>query len=195
MTGTDQPRSEPADPAGGAPAGEAAAGEAAAGEAADAATTAPPAEPGQVIDAEEHRRLAAQLFNYVWTLMRRTDRDADADAEMVHAAHASRWHWSQVGGPEHAARGEWQCSRVYTVLGRAEPALFHAARVLDICQRHGIGDWDLAFAYEALARAHACAGDAAETARYLEQARAAAADITEDEDRAFLLEDLATIRI
>ena len=32
--------------------------------------------------------------------------------------------------PAHLARGEWQISRVYTVLGRPEPALNHAHRVL-----------------------------------------------------------------
>ena len=33
--------------------------------------------------------------------------------------------------------------------------MFHAQKVLDICQREGIDDFDLAFAYEALARASA----------------------------------------
>ena len=37
---------------------------------------------------------------------------------MIHAAHASRYHWSQVGTKANLARGEWQVSRVYTVLGR-----------------------------------------------------------------------------
>jgi hypothetical protein len=82
---------------------------------------------------------------------------------------------------------------VYCVLGRGEPALYHARFVLDICQRHGIGDWDLAFAYEALARAHAVAGDRDESRRWLEQARLASVDITEDDDRELLLGDLETI--
>ena len=53
------------------------------------------------------------------------------------------------------ARGEWQCSRVYAVLGRAEPALWHARRCveLDEAGAEGREDWDLAAAYEAMARA------------------------------------------
>jgi hypothetical protein len=95
--------------------------------------------------------------------------------------------------PAHLARGEWQISRVYTVLERAEPALHHAQRVLDLCQENGIGDWDLAFAYEALARAHAVAGNAARAREYTDQALAAAGEIADDEDRDLLLADLETI--
>ena len=114
---------------------------------------------------------------------------------MIHAAHASRYHWGQVPSatPAHLARGEWQISRVYAVLGRAEPALYHARRVLDLCQQNGIGDWDLAFAYEALARAHAVAGDAARAREFTDRALAATEDIADDEDRDLVLADLETI--
>ena len=83
--------------------------------------------------------------------------------------------------------------RVYAVLERPEPALYHARRVLDLCQDNGIGDFDLAFAYEALARAHAIAGDAALARDYTDQALAAAEDIADDEDRDIVLADLETI--
>jgi hypothetical protein len=82
---------------------------------------------------------------------------------------------------------------VYSVLGRAEPALYHARHVVSICERHGIGDFDLAFGYEALARAYAVAGDAAESGRWLVRARDAAAGIADAEDRGLVLADLATI--
>ncbi len=82
-------------------------------------------------------------------------------------AHASRHHWEAVGTPVNLARGERLCPRVYAVLGRGEPALHHARRVLELCQEHGIGDWDLAFAHEALARASAVDGDRAARDREL----------------------------
>ena len=78
---------------------------------------------------------------------------------MLHAAHASRYHWGNVGEPVNLARGEWLCSRVYAVLaagavGLACPSLPGAA------DRTGGGeDWDVAAAYEALARAYATRGD------------------------------------
>jgi hypothetical protein len=74
----------------------------------------------------DHRRLAVELFNHVWTLLELASRTPEQDDELVHAAHASRWHWSKAGTTVNLARGEWQISRVYAVLGRAEPALWHA---------------------------------------------------------------------
>jgi hypothetical protein len=40
---------------------------------------------------------------------------------MLHAAHASRYRWGEVGVAVNLARGEWLGSRVYSVLGRAAP--------------------------------------------------------------------------
>ena len=144
-------------------------------------------------DDDQQRQLAATLFNHVWSLLDRTDRSTDEDAEMLHAAHASCFHWLQVGTAVNAARGEWQCSRVYAVLERPEPALVHARRCLAICEEHGIADFDLAFAYEALARGHAVAGDHDEAARWLELGRTASAAIADDEDRALVLADLDSV--
>jgi hypothetical protein len=145
------------------------------------------------VDPDTERRLAAGLFNAVWDLLECEDRSVDDDDRMLHMAHASRHHWGRVGGSEHLARGEWQRSRVYCVLGRAEPALHHARRVLEVCEAHGLRDFDLAFAYEALARASAVAGDAGTARTMTERALAAAEDIADDEDRRIVMADLDTI--
>ncbi len=139
------------------------------------------------------RQLAVDLFNHVWTLLEIVDRTADQDDEMIHAAHASRYHWGEVGGVEHRARGEWQCSRVYAVLGRAEPALHHARRCLELCQANALGDWDLAAAWESVARASLLAGDHAASDRALIEGRAALQAITDDEDRRLIETDLDEI--
>ena len=144
-----------------------------------------------VLDPEEERSLAKQLFNDVWTLLERPDRTPDDDDTMMHAAHASRYHWGEVGLPINLVRGEWQCSRVYAVLGRAEPAAYHARRCLAHCERHAIRGFDRGFAYEALARAAKLAGDRVEAKRMVELAREEAGDVKEDEDRKLLLDDLA----
>jgi len=143
----------------------------------------------------DERLLAAQLFNETWRLMEQENRTREDDDRMIHAAHASRYHWGQVpeATPANLARGEWQISRVYAVLHRSEPAVYHAQRDLDICKENGIDDWDLAFAYEALARAHAVAGEAGKALHYTDRALAAANDITDEEDRTLVLADLETI--
>jgi hypothetical protein len=145
------------------------------------------------MDADEQRELAKSLYNRVWTLLETEGRTPEQEDEMIHLAHASRFHWGEVGGPEHGARGEWQCSRVYSVLGRGEPAIHHAARCLEICEEQGLRDWDLAFAYEALSRAHRAAGDVDEAARYKDLAREAGEEIADAEDREVFDADFATL--
>jgi DNA-binding transcriptional MerR regulator len=148
------------------------------------------------LDVETQRRLGVDLFNKTWTLMEKEARTPEEDDELIHCAHASAYHWLQVGTAANRARSEWQCSRMYTVLGRAEPALQHARRCLEICESEpgALEDWDLPFAYEALARAYAMAGDAVELARCLEHARSLGSAIADDDDRALLEADLGTIR-
>lgn len=144
-------------------------------------------------DTQVHRQLAADLFNRVWALLEQTERTTPENDTMLHAAHASRFHWGEVGEPVNLVRGEWQISRVYAVLNRPEPALWHARRCLELCQQHSIGDFDLAFAYEAMARAYATAGQYDTAASYLQLARQAGRQIAEQDDRDVFLADLATV--
>jgi hypothetical protein len=142
----------------------------------------------------DHRRLGVDLFNHTWTFLEREERTSDEDDAMLNASHASRWHWSQASKEaKHQARGEWQLARVYAVLGRGEPAVYHAERCLDWCGRGEVEDWDLAFAYEALARAHAVAGNTAEAARFKELARETGDEIADPEDREHFDKDWATL--
>jgi DNA-binding transcriptional MerR regulator len=159
----------------------------------EALMSAPPAPPA--LDPETERGLAVGLFNRTWELIEQVDRSADQDAEMIHTAHASRYHWGNIGEPVRLARGEWQVSRVYSTLGRGEPALWHAHRCLAILEANGGGieDWDLPAAYEGLARASAVAGDRSARDVYVERAREALSRVADPEDRRIIEADLATL--
>ncbi len=143
----------------------------------------------------QRRQLAVDCFNRAWTLAALPERTPEQDDELIHCAHASRHHWGEVGTAANRGRGEWQCSRVYAVLGRAEPALHHARRCLALVEEHpeAMEDWDLPFAYEALARASSVAGDRAAAEEWLERARTAGDGIADPEERELLASDLATI--
>lgn len=145
----------------------------------------------------EDRQLGVDLYNDVWRLLQKTDRTPEENDEVVHQAHASAYHWLKApeSEPKNQARGEWLCSRVYAVLGRGEGALHHATRCLEITEQHAdnVEDWDLPFAYEALARAHRVAGDAEESRRYAELARESGESIADSEDREHLVAELATV--
>lgn len=145
------------------------------------------------LDPQTERRLAAQLFNNTWALLEHTERTPEDDDRMVHMAHASRYHWGQVGEPRNLAIGEWQCSRVYAVLGRAESALHHARRELELADRHRLGPFILATAYEALARASAVAGDRRAFEEHRRRAREAAAAIEDAEEREVAESDIASL--
>ena len=147
------------------------------------------------ITKEEHRKLAIGLFNLTWGLLDKKDRTKEEDDKMIHAAHASRFHWGEAGTPLELERGEQQISRVYSVLKRSEPAIYHAKRCLEICKTQGISDFDIAFGYEALARAYAVAGLKAQCEETLELARKAGLQIKKEEDRNYFLSELKTIQV
>lgn len=140
-----------------------------------------------------HRQQGVDLFNEVWRLME----TREDDERMLHAAHASAYHWAEAPEcePRNRARSEWQVSRVYTVLGRGEPALHHARRCLAICEEHpeNMEEWDLPFAYEALARACRIAGMNEQAAGYKQQAQELGDEISDPEDRNHLGEALASL--
>jgi hypothetical protein len=142
---------------------------------------------------EDHRKFAVNCFNLTWTLLDKKDRTKEEDDKMVHAAHASRYHWGEIGKPVHFERGEWQISRVYSILKRSEPALYHARRCLEICKKNNIGDFDIAFAYEAMTRAHAITGNITECEKYLQLAKDAGEQIKKKEDRDYFFSELKTI--
>jgi len=141
----------------------------------------------------QHRKIGSDLFNYTWSLLERKKRSLAETDELLNAAHASRYHWGHAGTPLNLSIGEWQVSRVYAVLGRAEPALYHGRRALEIARRNRLGRFYLAYAYEALARAAAVDGDRRARNRYLREARRIGAEVRDRDDRRTLLEDLATI--
>jgi hypothetical protein len=146
------------------------------------------------LDEEIERKLAAGLYNEVWRLMELAERTPEQTDAMIHAAHASRHHWAQVGAHPNLGRGEWLCSRVYWVLGRPEPALWHAHRCLELLEAaEDAEDWDLPAAYEGLARAYKVAGNDAEASKWAARGRESAAAISDPEDREQIEKDLRAL--
>ncbi len=157
----------------------------------------------KMTDLEWHRKMAALLFNHTWDLIdkgeKRTEEEND---EMINSAHASRYHWGVVvasgkypeTGQINLERGDWQISRIYALLNRSEAAKYHANRCLEICKNNNIGDLDLAFAYEAMARAYAMAGDeASKVKEYLALGKKAGNAIKKEDDKKYFFSELNSI--
>ena len=145
------------------------------------------------VTSRQHRKIGGDLFNYTWSLLDRKRRNREEDDEMIHAAHASRYHWGRIGRPLQVSIGEWQISRVYSTLGRAEPALYHARRSLEIAKQGRLAPFYVAYAHEAMGRAGKVAGDRALAEKHHALACEAAKGVVEEEDRKLLEADLATI--
>jgi len=142
---------------------------------------------------EIHRKFAVDAFNKTWDLIDKTDRSQEEVDRMINTAHASRYHWEIAGEAVNIARSEWQVSRVYAILNRAEPSLYHAKRCLEVTLDNGLKDFDLAFAYESMARAYSVAGDEIETKKFIIRAEEAGQMIKDQEDKDYFFSELSTI--
>jgi hypothetical protein len=140
---------------------------------------------------EAHLAFAKQANGRVWQLLDQPHRTREETEEMLHAAHASLFHWLHAGTGLHHQRGQWMITRVHIVLGNPGEALRHARRCLELTEQHRelMQDFDLAFAYEGVARAQACAGNPTEARSYHERAREAGAAIEDEEDRKIFFDD------
>jgi len=129
--------------------------------------------------------------------MEKKERTAEEDAEMIRDVQAMRFHWYEVGTPRNKAVSEWQAARVYSILGMAEPALYHAKRCLALNKAGGEGfeDFHLPSAYEGLAMAWVTAGDARTAANYLEKATKLAARIKDSKERKTISDQIADVHL
>ena len=139
----------------------------------------------------ENRDLAIQLFNETWDLIGKKDRTDEDNITMLHKAHTSCYLWREAMNPVNNARGEWQVSRVYSILGEGRLALLHGRDSLSLCLNNQIGGFDLAFGYEAVARAYRTLGDTAYQEEYKQLGLSACAAIANPEDRDYTLSSFA----
>ena len=148
-----------------------------------------------ILDPATQKSVAVHLYNRTWDLLDLGDQRTEAQThEMVDAAHASNWHWAQIGGLEQAVVGAWMISRVHASAGHGEAAVVYAQRAFTLLHSgDGLPDWLEASVQEGLARAHLAAGDrdAAEFAAHA--ATDALEHVAEDEDRELIRTQLAEL--
>ena len=141
-------------------------------------------------EQDYHKKFAVELNGLVWDLLKKEKRAKGEDEKMINAAYASLYHWSVVGKAINFQRGHWMISHVYAVLGRPEPALYHAKLCMQLTQQHNIVDFDLAYAYEAMARAYATNRNRSECQKTVKLAIEAGEKIKGEEDRKLFFSDL-----
>lgn len=151
-------------------------------------------EPIENPNAEEiatwHRTLAPLAFNETWTLLDAEDLAREDEEQMLASTFAQRHHWYAVGTERNRAIADWQVSRVAAVLGYADLARRFGERSLEIAIECSLDPFVKGFAHEAIARAAAIVDDIETFTEHLELARAALAEIEDEQDRETLEADL-----
>ena len=106
-------------------------------------------------------------------------------------AYAAAYHWGKAARATIAneARGEYLISKVLCLAGHHTMALFHADRCVELVRQGEMGDFDLAYACEARARALASLGRKGEARVEYDAARSV--PIVDAEDRSIVEADLA----
>jgi hypothetical protein len=137
-----------------------------------------------------HRHFSAGCFNRAWSLIEKEKRTSEEDEAMVLCAYAALWHWTQRADctEQNLSIGHWQLSRVFALLGRGEPSMWHARRSLDLAA--GLEPFFVGYGHEAVARAARLLADDATFQTHLNKAREYVATVTDDEDRGALEKDL-----
>ncbi len=142
-----------------------------------------------------HRSLGASCFNSTWDYLDKPQMEPDEIEEMIHVAHASFWHWTQVEDhtPTNISVGSWQLSRVYAVANLPERAMYFAERCIHVSEENDIPPFYTAYAYEAMARAKELAGDSEAARDNVDKAKMFAEEVEEKEDQKAVLDDLDSI--
>jgi hypothetical protein len=143
---------------------------------------------------EFHTKIAKETNNGIWPILDAENPSIENLEEALHMAHTSTFHWSKIGKPVNIARGEYMISRVLSALGRGKSSLAHAEKSLRIAEGTESEDWDIAFAYEAITRAHVAIGDKDKSMEWKEKAQKAIDSVKDEQDRQICQGELDKIK-
>ena len=107
------------------------------------------------------RRLAAEANNRAWTLAENPSRTSEEDAQMLHAAHASRYLWTSIGTDRNIASADLLLGHIHALLDLGATATQYTSKALAYFTSQPSDASQLAFAYAIRANAASASGDAA----------------------------------
>lgn len=152
-----------------------------------------PADDAGAQAASAHRAFATAAFNAAWELIDLPERTPEQDRRMLTLAFAARWHWGEVGTDDNVAISDWQVAHVASLAGEPALAMSFARSAYDIARSGDMPAWLRASTAEGRARACAASGDRDGYDRYAAETRDLLDTVEEDEDRALIRSQLATI--
>ena len=145
-------------------------------------------------ETEADRFFAAKFHGMTWDLLDKSNRNKEDDEKLENYAHSSLAHWRKAGKEINLQRGFWLLSRVYSVLNQSESSQKYAKRCIQVTLEHPaqMEDFDVAFAYEAMARSFALAGEKEEYQKNFHLAEEAGKSIRNEGDREVFQNELSS---
>lgn len=136
-----------------------------------------------------NRWFAVELNNLSWDWVEGRPAPGTTAERAIHAAHASCHHWLEAGDVLNHLRAQCLLATVYAKAGVAEAAVRHAERCLALGRETGDAQtaWDRATAHGCAAMAYRIAGDAGRARAEHAEARAAAQQLDDADDRALFV--------
>ncbi len=132
---------------------------------------------------ESHRQHAMECNNLAWALSESTHRTPLQNDEMLHAAHASAYHWARIGTDLHRARARMLLGTRPCCARDGHDCLGVRQESFEYLAAHNPPDWEMAFAHAVLAHAAFAAGEVDLHRRHFASANELGRAIADPEDR------------
>jgi len=139
-----------------------------------------------------HRYWSATCFNATWDLIDKSPKTSEDIEMMLHLAHASFWHWTQVPDvtQTNLSVGYWLLGRVYALAGKGGEALYYGNHCVDIGLLNQLEPFYIGYGYEAVARAYQILQKPEMQEESKRKAMACLEKITDEENKNLLIADL-----
>ncbi|UCE10615.1 MAG: hypothetical protein JSW61_01425 [Candidatus Thorarchaeota archaeon] len=138
---------------------------------------------------EFHKKMGAHTNGGVWGVLDNASPTPEELDEALEQAYTSRFHWRKAGTLTNDVRAIYMISRVYSHMKKGEPALEYAERMLDLAmkaEKEDAENWasfDMPFVYEAIAKAHAAAGNKDECKKFTKMSQELIDKLEDKQDR------------
>ena len=139
------------------------------------------------------KRFAVVCNNRAWQLVENAHRTPSEMHEMLHAAHASAWHWARVGTALNEARGHMLLGIAHGLASEGPLALRYAMSAFNYFNEHEAPVWEQAFAHASLAAAAKAAGNPELHREHYAEAQRLGEAIAAPEDRAVFLRSFSQV--
>jgi hypothetical protein len=146
-----------------------------------------------VDDEIDHRSLGIASYQRCWELLDRDNRSKNDEVELLTEAFTARHHWLLAGGTQEWIISDWMVARAAAAVGDGPLSVRFAVRADAATKDTDVDDWLRASTAEGVARAYAALGDATNRDLWAETSARLVEAIADDEDRALIADQLASV--